>query len=91
MIVPSANLRLSWGYDQVRETVNEQGQLSIDEPLVATQASRVRVIILFTEDSDEQNEDELDPAIVRFRQGWQDAMTGNTIPVTQLWDRLDAD
>jgi hypothetical protein len=73
---------------EVAGTVNEQGQLSIDEPLAVTQASRVRVIILFTENSDEQNEDELDCAIVGFRQGWQDAMTGNTIPVAQLWDRL---
>lgn len=76
---------------EVAGTVNEQGQLSIDEPLMVTQASHVRVIILFTEDSDEQNENELDLAIVGFRQGWQDAMTGNTIPVAQLWDRLNAD
>lgn len=67
---------------EVTGTVNEQGQLSIDEPLVVNQISRVRVIILFTEDSNEQNKDELEPAIVGFRQGWQDAMTGNTIPVT---------
>ncbi|NJN58421.1 MAG: hypothetical protein HC879_13430 [Leptolyngbyaceae cyanobacterium SL_5_9] len=76
---------------EVAGTVNEQGQLSIDQPLAVTQASRVRVIILFTEDRDVQDEDELDPAIVGFQQGWQDAMTGNTIPVTQLWDRLNAD
>ena len=76
---------------EVTGTVNEQGQLSIDEPLAVKQTSRVRVIILFTEDSNEQNEDELEPASVGFRQGWQDAMTGNTIPVTQLWEQLDAD
>lgn len=76
---------------EVAGTVNEQGQLSIDEPLAVDRTSRVRVIVLFTEDSNEQNEKELEPAIVGFRQGWQDAMTGNTIPVTQLWDQLDAD
>ncbi len=26
-----------------------------------------------------------------FRQGWQEAMTGNTIPVSQLWDGIDAE
>ncbi len=25
-----------------------------------------------------------------FRQGWQEAMTGNTLPVSQLWDGIDA-
>jgi hypothetical protein len=24
-----------------------------------------------------------------FRQGWHDAMTGNTIPIAQLWDGID--
>jgi hypothetical protein len=75
---------------EVTGTVNEQGQLSIDEPLAVNQTSRVRVIILFSEDSN-SNEDELEPAIVGFRQGWQDAMIGNTIPVNQLWERLSAD
>jgi hypothetical protein len=75
---------------EVTGTVNEQGQLSIDTPLSVNQTSRVRVIILFTEDN-EPDEDELEPAIVGFRQGWHDAMTDNTIPVNQLWERLNAD
>ena len=26
-----------------------------------------------------------------FRQGWQEAMTENTFPVSQLWDGIDAE
>ena len=26
-----------------------------------------------------------------FRQGWQEAMTGNTIPLAELWDGIDAE
>ncbi len=26
-----------------------------------------------------------------FRQGWQEAMTGNTIPISELWDGIDAE
>ena len=26
-----------------------------------------------------------------FRQGWQEAITGDTIPVSQLWDGIDAE
>ncbi|MDJ0702468.1 MAG: hypothetical protein QNJ46_04230 [Leptolyngbyaceae cyanobacterium MO_188.B28] len=33
----------------------------------------------------------LKPAEESFRQGWQEAMTGNTIPVSQLWDGIDAE
>lgn len=25
-----------------------------------------------------------------FRQGWEEAMTGNTIPISELWDGIDA-
>ncbi|NEO50222.1 MAG: hypothetical protein F6K55_41525 [Moorea sp. SIO4A3] len=30
-----------------------------------------------------------DTAEQSFRQGWQEAMTGNTLPVSQLWDGID--
>ncbi|EGJ30807.1 MULTISPECIES: hypothetical protein [Moorena] len=26
-----------------------------------------------------------------FRQGWQEAMTGNALPVSELWDGIDAE
>jgi hypothetical protein len=26
-----------------------------------------------------------------FRQGWKETMTGNTIPISQLWDGIDAE
>ncbi|NEO24171.1 MAG: hypothetical protein F6J98_08205 [Moorea sp. SIO4G2] len=32
-----------------------------------------------------------DTAEQSFRQGWQEAMTGNTLPVSQLWDGIDAE
>jgi hypothetical protein len=36
-------------------------------------------------------EETLDSAVESFRQGWQDTMTGKTIPVAQLWDGIDAE
>ena len=32
----------------------------------------------------------LDSAEASFRQGWKEAMMGDTIPVSQLWDSIDA-
>ncbi|MEB3308890.1 MAG: hypothetical protein VKJ02_01510 [Snowella sp.] len=26
-----------------------------------------------------------------FRQGWQEAMTGDTIPISELWEGIDAE
>jgi len=32
----------------------------------------------------------LRPAAASFRQGWQEAMTGQTLPVSELWEGIDA-
>lgn len=31
------------------------------------------------------------PAEDSFRKGWEEAMTGDTFPVSQLWDGIDAE
>jgi hypothetical protein len=33
----------------------------------------------------------LKPAKECFRQGWQDAMTGNIQPISELWEGIDAE
>jgi hypothetical protein len=73
-------------------TLTENGQLTLDEPLASTQPRRVRVIVLIPED------DELDPddtptevILEGIRQGLHEAFTGQTLPLAQLWDGIDAD
>jgi len=73
---------------EVTGTVDRQGQLSLDQPLSVDEATRVRVIVLVSE---KQEEELLESPQESFRQGWKDAITGNTIPVSQLWDGIDAD
>lgn len=33
----------------------------------------------------------LKPAAASFRQGWQEAMNGQTRPLSELWEGMDAD
>lgn len=33
----------------------------------------------------------LQPAVTSFRQGWEEAMTGQTHPVSELWEGIDAE
>ncbi|MDJ0677502.1 MAG: hypothetical protein QNJ36_19325 [Calothrix sp. MO_167.B42] len=69
---------------EVRGSVDDKGQLSLDKPLTLAKYSRVRVIILVSED-DEDDDELTESASESFRQGWYDAMTGNTMSVSQLW------
>ncbi len=74
---------------EVTGTVNNKGELSLDRPLSVDKFTRVRVIVLLSdEDSDEEL---LESPQESFRQGWHDVITGNTFPVSQLWDGIDAE
>lgn len=75
---------------KVMATIDDQGQLTLDQPLLQDKNSRVEVIVLIP---DESNSDEKTKAEVLddFRQAWHEAMTGQTIPVSQLWEGLEDD
>lgn len=82
---------------EVMGTVDDKGQLCLDEPLTVDKHSRVRVIILVPEEVEVENqpaqpdEELLESPVESFREGWYDAMSGNTLPVSQLWEGIDAE
>lgn len=77
---------------KVMATVDEQGQLTLDKPLIADRNSRVEVIVLISEE-EQQDEEEISKETILedFRQAWHEAMTGQVIPVSQLWQGLEDD
>lgn len=78
---------------KVMATIDNQGQLCVDEPLELEQDSRVEVIVLIPEvtEINEINEEEQpkETILADFRQAWHEAMTGKTIPVAQIWEGID--
>lgn len=73
---------------KVMGTINAQGQLALDQPLEVAQNSRVEVIVLIEEESTEDDISK-EEVLSNFRQAWHEAMTGQTIPVAQLWKDLE--
>ncbi|MFN6513855.1 MAG: hypothetical protein RMY29_005060 [Nostoc sp. CreGUA01] len=73
---------------KVMATINDQGQLTLDHPLLTDKNSRVEVIVLIPEEEvlDDQSQPEV---LADFRQAWHEAMTGQTTPVSQLWEGLE--
>ncbi|MBW4518885.1 MAG: hypothetical protein KME16_04175 [Scytolyngbya sp. HA4215-MV1] len=73
-------------------TINDLGQLTLDTPLDPTQPRRVRVIVLIPEDENPDPDDTPTEVVLEgIRQGLHEAFTGQTIPLAQLWDGIDAD
>jgi shikimate kinase len=73
-------------------TIDEQGQLALDSPLTIDKKSRVEVIVLIPEETETEENTQSKQAILEdFRQAWQEAMNGETIPVAKLWEGLEDD
>jgi len=68
--------------------INDQGQLTLDHPLLTDKNSRVEVIVLIPEQTDLDDKSQAE-VLADFRQAWQEAMTGQTIPVAQLWEGIE--
>lgn len=73
-------------------TINESGELTLDRSLEVTKPQRVRVIVLMGEE-DEADTDETptETVIEGIRQGLQEALTGQTIPLSEMWEGIDAE
>ena len=77
---------------KVMGTIDDRGNLALDHPLITDRNSRVEVIVLIPELLEIEEEGESKNALLQdFRQAWHEAMTGQTIPINQLWDELEYD
>ncbi len=73
-------------------TINERGQLSLDSPLEVSFNQRVRVIVLIAEDEALDPDDTPKEVVLQdLREGLQEALSGQTIPLSQMWDGIDAE
>ncbi len=73
-------------------TIDASGQLTLDRALSVTKPQQVRIIILMAED-DESDPDETptEMVIAGIQQGLQEAFTGQTIPLSKMWEGIDAE
>ncbi|BAY16014.1 hypothetical protein NIES21_18370 [Anabaenopsis circularis NIES-21] len=71
---------------KVMATINDQGQLTLDHPLLTDKNSRVEVIVLIPEEEEVLDNQSQTEVLADFQQAWHEAMTGQTIPVAQLWE-----
>jgi hypothetical protein len=69
-------------------SIDDQGQIHLDQPLSIGKQENVRVIVFLAEaELDESDES----VITGLRQSLQDFREGRTIPLANLWDGIDAD
>jgi len=81
---------------ELSATVTADGQIELPDFRLSSSLNRpetVKVIIL-VEESDEANELESDESGEHFseesfKRSWQQAITGDTVPLSQLWENTE--
>jgi len=80
---------------EVTGTIDRQGNLLLDRPFEVDRSSRVRVIVLFSEPSEPEAADPDDTPIeeikASLKRAFQQAKSGQTRSISELWDRIDAE
>ncbi|MEO0686353.1 MAG: hypothetical protein AAFY76_15280 [Cyanobacteria bacterium J06649_11] len=74
---------------EIMATVDENGQLLLDEPIAFNTSSRVKVIVLFSElDEDDESKESV---LESLQTSLLEVSEGKTRPVSELWDGIDAE
>lgn len=70
--------------------VDDQGQLLLDEPLEIKSNSRVKVILLISDDDEfDPNDTPVEEIQARLIQALKEVKAGKTRPVSELWDEIN--
>jgi len=79
---------------EVTGKIDSQGNLILDEPIQGTTyPHQVRVIVLVPEQVEEDDPDDTPVEEIKasLRRALQQAKAGQTRPLSELWDRIDAE
>ncbi len=81
---------------EVTGRIDSQGNLVLDEPIQGTTyPHQVRVIVLVPEPAEVEEDDPDDTPVeeikASLRRALQQAKAGQTRPISELWDRIDAE
>jgi hypothetical protein len=79
---------------EVMGTVDEKGQLVLDHSLEIGQKSRVKVIILVTQDNESESDPDDTPVEeikASLRRALKEMKSGQRIPLEKMWEGIDAE
>nr|WP_290228158.1 hypothetical protein [Trichocoleus desertorum] len=78
---------------EVTGTVDEQGNLSLHQPIPRAAHGQVRIIILYPESAEEQVDDpdniSTEEVKASLRRALQQATSGQRLPLSQMWEGID--
>lgn len=75
---------------EVMATLNDQKQLILDDNLDINTPSRVKVILLVSEENESDPDDTpVEEIKASLKRALQEAKAGKTRPISELWERIN--
>lgn len=75
---------------EVMGTLNNNKELLLDEQIAIDTPSRVKVIVLVSDNEEiDSNDTPIEEIKASLKQALQEAKVGKTIPLEQMWDGID--
>jgi len=77
---------------EVMGKIDAQGNLVLDQPIQGTDyPHQVRVIVLVPEETDDPDDTPTKEVKASLKRALQQVKAGQTRPISELWDRIDAE
>jgi len=77
---------------EVMGKIDAQGNLVLDQPIQGTDyPHQVRVIVLVPEETDDPDDTPTKEVKASLKRALQQVKAGQTRPISDLWDRIDAE
>ena len=75
---------------EVMGTLNNSKELLLDEQIAINTPSRVKVIVLVSDDEEIESDDtSVEEIKTSLKQALQEVKAGKIIPLEQMWDEID--
>lgn len=74
---------------EVMGTIDDRGQILLQQPLNLGKHAKVRIRITFLDEDFELDTDSKEQILTDLKESFRQADAGQTFPVSELWDGID--
>ncbi|MBD2268935.1 hypothetical protein H6F62_09200 [Anabaena sp. FACHB-1391] len=76
---------------EIMATIDQNGNISLDHPLIVNKPSRVKLIVLFIEDELDEDDESKEAVLESLKTSLQEAKAGKVHPISELWEGIDVE
>ncbi|MFN5954041.1 MAG: hypothetical protein ACK6A9_00060 [Dolichospermum sp.] len=76
---------------EIMARIDQNGNISLDHPLIVNKPSRVKLIVLFIEDELDEDDESKEAILESLKTSLQEAKAGKVHPISELWEGIDVE